>query len=172
MTTKEILSKLLPVLLICAAILLLVAACSQDKSTMQWEEDTLCTPEAFEFTEEELSWPEPPGLQFSSEEYRKYWRRGRAETERARAIRPKYDALFWRQPNVHAVSIGVIEDENGEDTGQVGFVISVTEKVDQSALPPEDRTPDCLEGVAVQIIEEPRLEWFHLPNTEENNGND
>ena len=35
MTTKEILSKLLPVLLICAAILLLVAACSQDKSIMQ-----------------------------------------------------------------------------------------------------------------------------------------
>ena len=45
MTTKEILSKLLPVLLICAAILLLLTACSQDESTMQWEEDTLCTPE-------------------------------------------------------------------------------------------------------------------------------
>ena len=173
---KEILSKLLPVSLICAAVLLLMASCSQDESIIQWEEDTLCTPVAFEFTEEELSWPEPSGLEFSSEEYRKNWRRWRAETERATAIRPKYEDLFWRQPNVHGVGVGVIEDENGEDTGQVGFVISVTEKVDQSTLPPEDRIPDCLEGIAVQFLERPRLEFpshlLPLANTEENNGND
>ena len=62
------------------------------------------------------------------------------------------------------------------DTGQVGFVISVTEKVDQSTLPPKDRIPDCLEGIAVQFLERPRLEFpshlLPLANTEENNGND
>ena len=156
--------------------MLLMAACSQDEKINQWEEDTLCTPETFEFTVEELSWPEPSGLEFSSEEYRKNWRRWRAETERATAIRPKYEDLFWRQPNVHGVGVGVIEDENGEDTGQTGFVISVTEKVDQSTLPPEDRIPDCLEGIPAQIIEELRLElpsgMLPLANTEENNGND
>ena len=33
---KEILSKLLPVSLICAAVLLLMASCSQDESIIQW----------------------------------------------------------------------------------------------------------------------------------------
>ena len=76
-------------------------------------------------------------------------------TERARAIRHKYEDLFWRQPNVHGVGIGAIEDENGEETEQTGFRIYVTEKVDQNTLSPEDRIPDCLEGVPVQIIEQP-----------------
>lgn len=81
--------------------------------------------------------------------------KSREATERARAIRHKYEDLFWRQPNVYGVGIGRLEDENGEGTGQVGFVITVTEKVDQNTLPPEDRIPDCLEGVPVQIIEGP-----------------
>ena len=76
----------------------------------------------------------------------------------AQAIRYKYDDLFWRQPNVHAVGIGDITDENGEYTDIWGFRIHVTEKVDQNTLPPEDRIPDCLEGVPVQIIEEPMAE--------------
>ncbi len=75
---KEILSKLLPVVLICAAVLLLLAACSQDESINQWEEDTLCTPEPFQFTEEELSCPTPPGLEYQYEEYRKNWRKWKA----------------------------------------------------------------------------------------------
>ena len=80
------------------------------------------------------------------------------DVERAQAIRHKYDDLFWRQPNVHGVGIGIIETENGEYTDRAGFIIDVTEKVDQSTLPPEDRIPDCLEGVPVQIKEEP--EWI------------
>ena len=36
----------------------------------------------------------------------------------------------------------------------VGFLIRVTEKVDQSALPPEDRIPETIEGVPVQILEQ------------------
>ncbi len=74
-------------------------------------------------------------------------------SERARAIRHKYEDLFWRQPNVHGVGIGILEDESGEETEQVGFRIYVTEKVDQNTLPQEDRIPDCLEGVPVQFIE-------------------
>ena len=71
------------------------------------------------------------------------------DAERAEAIRHKYDDLFWRQPNVHGVGIGIIENENGEYTNRAGFIIDVTKKVDQSTLPPEDRIPDCLEGVPV-----------------------
>ena len=92
-------------------------------------------------------------------------------TEHARAIRPKYEDLFWRQPNVYATSIGFHVDESGYDLeipdGEggckrvVGFVIRVTEKVDKSTLPSEDRIPSMLEGVPVQIREEPNS--FEIP---------
>ena len=78
-----------------------------------------------------------------------------ADVERARAIRHKYEDLFWRQPNVHGTGIGIVVDENGNDTDRAGFIITVTKKVDQGTLPPEDRIPDCLEGVPVQIEEAP-----------------
>ena len=74
--------------------------------------------------------------------------------KRRHEVRLKYDPLFWRQPNVHGVGEGVFRDENGKRTGTHGIVVSVTEKVDQSTLPAEDRIPDCLEGVPVQVIEE------------------
>ena len=161
MTTKEILSKLLPVLLICIAIQLPMAACSQDEKINQWEEDTLCTPEAFEFTEEELSWPEPPtGFGNQPTDYQINWRRWKAQTERARAIRPKYEAMFWRQPNVWSVGLGFGEDEDGELIKEVGFSISVTELVPQASLPAEDRLPECLEGIPVYISVEPQLSLF------------
>ena len=86
-------------------------------------------------------------------------------TDRAQAILPKYEDLFWRQPHVWGSGIGLFKDENGNymevPDGEggckmvVGFIIRVTEKVDQSALPPEDRIPDMIEGIPVQIIEDP-----------------
>ena len=92
-------------------------------------------------------------------------------TDHARAIRPKYEDMFWRQPNAYAVGIGVHVDEKGYDLEEpdgeggcksvVGFIIRVTERVDQSALPPEDRIPSILEGVPVQIREEP--DGFEFP---------
>ena len=86
---------------------------------------------------------------------------------RAGEIRPKYEDLFWRQPNVWSTAIGFFEDENGnileipDDEGGckrvVGFVIWVTKKVDQNTLSPEDRIPEVIEGIPVQIIEEEAL---------------
>ncbi len=74
--------------------------------------------------------------------------------ERRHEVRLKYDPLFWRQPNVHGVGEGAFTDENGERTETHGIIVHVTRKVDQSALPPEDRIPDCLDGIPVQIVEE------------------
>ena len=68
-------------------------------------------------------------------------------------VRDRYEPLFWRQPNVHSTSIGLFLDENDERTGHSGIIVSVTRKVDQSTLPPEDRIPDCLEGIPVHIEE-------------------
>ena len=143
-----------------AMALLLMAACGQDEKINQWEEDTLCTPEAFQFTEEELLWPTPTGLGNQPTDYQTNWRRWKAQGERARAIRPKYEAMFWRQPNVWSVGLGFGEDEDGELIKEVGFSISVTELVLQASLPAEDRLPECLEGIPVYISVEPQLSLF------------
>ena len=68
----------------------------------------------------------------------------------------KYRSLFRRQPNYHGFGMRGLEDEKGNQTTVLGIVVRVTEKVDQSTLPPEDRIPACLEGVPVQIVEEPK----------------
>ena len=93
--------------------------------------------------------------------------------ERAEEILPKYEDLFWRQPNVWSTGIGLFNDKNrnfmrvpdgkGGCKMVVGFTISVTEKVDQNTLPPEDRIPNVLEGIPVQIIEESLPSWLPLP---------
>ena len=69
-------------------------------------------------------------------------------------MRRKYDSLFWRQPNIYGVSLGRIRDENGKITNTWSITLRVTEKVDQATLPHEDRIPDSLEGIPVQILEE------------------
>ncbi len=74
--------------------------------------------------------------------------------ERRREVRRKYEPLFWRHPNVYAVSLGRIQDENGNITNTWSITLRVTEKVDQATLSPEDRIPDCLEGIPIQILEE------------------
>ena len=73
---------------------------------------------------------------------------------RRHEVRLKYDPLFWRQPNVFAVSEGFLANEDGGWLDTRGINVRVTRKVDQSTLPPEDRIPDCLEGIPVKITEE------------------
>ena len=70
-------------------------------------------------------------------------------------VRLKYDPLFWRQPNVFGVAEGFFQEEgrDGKHTDTWGIKVKVTKKVEQSTLPPEDRIPDCLEGVPVQLRE-------------------
>ena len=98
--------------------------------------------------------------------------------DRIHEVRLKYAPLFWRQPNVHGVGEGYFR-KKGVSTETVGIVIDVTNKVDQSTLPPEDWIPDCLEGVPVQITEDLALEYpafpwgsTLLPDKEEGNGSD
>jgi hypothetical protein len=37
--------------------------------------------------------------------------------------------------------VGLLRDEDGEFTGEIGIIITVTEKVDQKSLPRRDRIP-------------------------------
>ena len=78
------------------------------------------------------------------------------ERQYAAAVGWKNEDLFFRQPNRSRGSVGVGILGKGGRPGEplsVQIGILVTEKVDQSTLPPEDRIPDCLEGIPVTIRE-------------------
>ena len=100
----------------------------------------------------------------------------RPERERIEAIVDKYEDLFRRQPGLNGYGVVSVSDENGQPTDKMVIEILVTKKVDQSTLPPEDRIPDCLEGVPVVFREGPGgvLTSEPIPdsNTEESNGRD
>ena len=65
----------------------------------------------------------------------------------------KYRPLLLRYPDRLYVDIVFLRDEEtGQRTKSWGIVIVVSEMVDQDTLPIDDRIPDKLEGVPVQII--------------------
>ena len=85
---------------------------------------------------------------------------------RRHEVRLKYDDLFWRQPNVFAVSEGRLRDGRGGWLTTRGINISVTTKEDQVTLPTEDRIPSVLEGIPINIVEESNnVQLAHLPKT-------
>ena len=123
--------RLLP-LLICLAALLLAAACGDDTFK---DPSTLCEPNSSAEEGNMTATPE------NTDEY-------------IQEVRDKYSDLFRRQPNYRRHTGPVrLWDENGEMSETAGIVVEVTKKVDQSAIPAEDRLPDCLEGVPIQIEE-------------------
>ena len=106
----------------------------------------------------------------SEEEFQKHM----ANTRQAAGVLYRHESLLWRQPNVYDVSTGFLRDGKGGWTDTWGITVWVTEKVDQSTLPVEDRIPDCLEDVPVQIVEEARniLLSESLEGTDEEETND
>ena len=135
MPTRKAPFSLMPVLICCVAVLWLAVACGGSAAEFRDFEEEPC--------EASLS---PKEGNMTTETESPDERR-----ERIHEVRGRYDPLFRRQPNVDLISEGFIKDENGGYTETVGILIHVTEKVDQSTLPPEDRIPDCLEGVPVQF---------------------
>ena len=69
------------------------------------------------------------------------------------SVQSKYNSLFWRQPNVYNITPGFLRDDEGGWTDTWGLTVWVTEKVDQNALPPEDRIPDYLDEIPIQIMQ-------------------
>ena len=76
----------------------------------------------------------------------------RPETERIKAIIDKLEDRIWRNPIAHGYGVASIETENGMLTDKQVIEIYVTELSDQSALLPEDRIPECIDGVEVHFI--------------------
>ena len=84
---------------------------------------------------------------------------GTPTPEKIIEVRDKYQPLFRRQPNFALVSEGLffhrnldpVIDRKGNRVS--GIIVTVDgDPVDQETLPQEDRIPDCLEGVPVQIV--------------------
>ena len=75
----------------------------------------------------------------------------RPEIERIQAILDKYEDLIRRQPNVLGYNVNSMRKEDGEITDKQIIGIAVEEYVDQSTFPPEDRIPECMEGVEVHF---------------------
>ena len=82
------------------------------------------------------------------------------EMERIRAARDKYRDRISKQylsnvPDeggyIHGVGVIAIYTEDGEVTDKTVILIDVTEYVDQGTLPPEDRIPECMEGIEVHF---------------------
>ena len=73
---------------------------------------------------------------------------------KTREVILKYESLFKRQPNFSMAREEFLRDQySGSRTEEWGILVTVDgEKVDQGTLPPEDRIPDELEGVPVQIL--------------------
>ena len=92
-------------------------------------------------------------LSATEDEYRE--RSG--QVVRANWARFVHDELFWLQPNVYDVSTGFLRDGKGGWTEAWGITVWVTERVDQLSLPPDYRIPSTLDGVPVQVVEEPPI---------------
>ena len=79
----------------------------------------------------------------------------RPEEERVREIVNRYRDRIEKQyvtskgGHVHGYGVTTLNNEKGEPTDKFVLEIDVTEYIDQSTLPPEDRIPDCMEGVEV-----------------------
>ena len=84
---------------------------------------------------------------------------------KTREVGLKYEPLFLRQPNSPRAREGFLRDERtGERTETWGIVITVDgEKVDQASLSTEDRIPDEIEGVPIQIIPWQVAEKAYIP---------
>ena len=77
--------------------------------------------------------------------------------ERAKVVLDKHRERFLRQPNLVRFGFGHLRDTDGNFIrDEIGIFIGVSERVDQSTLPEEDRIPSCIDGVPVQFeIREP-----------------
>ena len=122
--------KTLAGLLVCAAVLWLAAACGEDGDQGAGG----CERGTSELVSRD---------NLSDEEYRKHT----SKMMPAETMRNRHRDLLWRQPNVAEVTTGFLRDGKGGWTDTWGITVWVTEKVDQGALPPEDRIPDHLEGI-------------------------
>ena len=143
--------------LLVAACVWLAVACVDDSEINELIEEGWSHEEVFELltireAEEELR---EPWKCYQPEENVVYNHPSvRLAAARAKKVIEQHRQLFRRQPNWWSHGITAIQDENGQETDQLGVVIWVSQKVAQSELPEADRIPDCIGEVPIEIREE------------------
>jgi hypothetical protein len=72
--------------------------------------------------------------------------------QRAIDVKARHEADLMRKANVLSVGVGYRETR-GRPTDEIVLVVSVTQKVPRSKLPPQDIVPPVIEGIPVDVRE-------------------
>ena len=72
------------------------------------------------------------------------------DLEHIREVKFRHEAELMRKPNVVGVGIGQRRRE-GHPTDELSLIVNVTRKMSEDELAPEDRIPERLEDVPVQV---------------------
>jgi hypothetical protein len=72
------------------------------------------------------------------------------KTQRAQEVQAKYSDMLMSKPHVQGVGVG-LATKGGQFTDEVAIVVMVDEKVPLDQLAPEDRLPDELEGIPIDV---------------------
>jgi hypothetical protein len=72
------------------------------------------------------------------------------QTARAMLVQNKYTEALLKLPHVVGVGIGYVK-VNGQQTGEIGLVVMVDEKVSAQEVDPVDQIPKELDGVRVDV---------------------
>ena len=75
-----------------------------------------------------------------------------AETARATLVQQKYMEALLKLPHVVGVGIGFVK-KDGVQTGEIGLVVMVDQKVSAQEVDPVDQIPKELDGVRVDVQE-------------------
>jgi len=72
------------------------------------------------------------------------------EMARIRAVKAAHEAELMRKANVVGVGIG-LRQRDGQYTGELALIVSVTHKVPPEELDAEDQVPREIDGVPVDV---------------------
>jgi hypothetical protein len=76
---------------------------------------------------------------------------------RVKAVQDKYTQYLMEKPHVVGVGIGHL-GSNGFRAGLLGLIVLVDQEIPDDQLDPEDRVPDEIEGIPVELQEVGRIE--------------
>lgn len=79
------------------------------------------------------------------------------EDAKVAQVLARHEAELMRYPNVVGVSQGIVM-KGSEPSGQTGIVVYVQRKVAESELAPDERLPEQIEGITVDVVEVGRVE--------------
>ena len=74
------------------------------------------------------------------------------KTEQAKAVQEKYNDELMAKPHVIGTAVG-LRMRQGQYTGEIALVVLVSKKVADDELEAEDKVPEELDGIPVDVQE-------------------